>query len=68
MSSKNEVLLENARNVVRKLKFGTIEWDIAMEEVRKLVDIVNDRRERFSYTSIDGDIFAPRPSIITGKW
>lgn len=60
MPSKNEVLLENARNVVRKLKFGTIEWDVAMEEVRKLVDIVNDEQEPFTYTSVDGDIFAPR--------
>jgi len=60
MPSKNEVLLENARNVVRKLKFGTIEWDVAMEEVRKLVDIVNDKQGPIWYTSVDGDIFAPR--------
>lgn len=62
MYINNEVLLKNARNVVRKLKFGTTEWDVAMEEVSRLCQVVNDEREPFEYTSIDGDIFAPRPS------
>jgi hypothetical protein len=49
-----------ARNAVRAETFGTDAWEAAMATVRALVNELNAATDFGTYTSIDGDIFAPR--------
>lgn len=52
--------LKTARAKVNQFKFGTPEWEAAMEIVRKLVAKHNEQNPVRNYTSIDGDIFDRR--------
>lgn len=52
--------LKDARLKVNKLKFGTPEWEKAMEVVRDLVQQVNSLTDFGPYQSHEGDVFAPR--------
>jgi hypothetical protein len=53
--------LAKARAAVNAETFGTPEWETKMEVVRALVQAETDAAPKVPYTSIDGDIFAPRP-------
>jgi hypothetical protein len=52
--------IKAARAKVNALQFGTPEWEVAMQAVRDLVAKHDAAQPAFEYTSIDGDIFAPR--------
>lgn len=53
--------IEVARNEVRKHKFGTDAYNVAFEKLSTLTKQAADKAVgTFEYTSIDGDIFAPR--------
>lgn len=52
--------LQKARAAVNAETFGTDAWEKKMEIVRALVQAEADAAPKFIYTSIDGDIFAPR--------
>jgi hypothetical protein len=52
--------LKDARAKVNKLEFGTPEWEKAMEVVRGLTSQINSLTDFGSYTSHEGDVFAPR--------
>ena len=48
------------RNAVRAETFGTDAWEAAMVTVRALCNEIAAATDFGPYTSIDGDIFAPR--------
>lgn len=48
--------LKQARAKVSALKFGTPAWEVAMAEVRKLVDLKNAATDFGKHTSRDGDV------------
>ena len=52
--------LKIARAAVNAETFGTPAWEAKMQIVRDLVAKENAKAAKFEYTSIDGDIFAPR--------
>lgn len=46
-----------ARLAVNAEKFGTEAWETKMQVVRALVDQKNSA-QKFTYTSVDGDVFS----------
>lgn len=50
--------LQQARDKVNSLQFGSDEWESAMEEVRSLVYAENDATDFGKHTSIDGDVWS----------
>ena len=53
-----EKQIKAARAEVNKYKFGTSEWEDAMEIVRKLVADHDAKQPKFVHTSIDGDVWS----------
>lgn len=49
--------IKAARAEVNKHKFGTQEWEAAMAVVRKLVD-EQIGAQKFTHTSVDGDVWS----------
>lgn len=50
--------LQQARAKVNSLQFGSDEWEVAMEEVRALVEAENAATDFGKHTSIDGDVWS----------
>lgn len=53
-----EKQIKAARAEVAKHKFGTNEWEAAMEVVRDLVAANDAKQPKFAHTSIDGDVWS----------